>query len=88
LERYQKAFKTIKKIITGAECPTTINYDFRETIYITTNTSLIGTEAILSMGYIWKKACSIAFNFSKYTLAKNYSVYEQKILAIVKVLKK
>jgi len=88
LERYQKAFKTIKKIITRAECPITINYDFREIIYIITDTSLIRTEAVLSMGYIWKKACSVAFKFSKYILAKNYSIHKQKILAIVKVLKK
>jgi len=45
-ERYQKVFKTIKKIITEAKCLAIIDYNFRETIYIITDTSLIETGAI------------------------------------------
>ena len=50
-KRFQKVFKTIKKIITGAKYLAIINYNSRKTIYVTTDTSLIGTEAILSVGY-------------------------------------
>ena len=41
------------------------------------------------MGYTWEKTYLVVFDSSQYTLAKkNYSVYKQKMFAIVKTLKK
>ena len=77
LERHQKVFKAIKKIITGAKYLTTIDYNSGEKIYIIIYISLIETGAILSIEHIWKKACLVAFDSSKYILAqKSYLIYE------------
>jgi len=51
---------------------------------MTTNVSLIGTGAILSIGKTWEKAYLVVFDSSKYKTAKcNYLVHKQEILAII-----
>jgi len=52
LEKYQNIFKTIKKIIIRAKCLKIIDYNSRGKIYVTTNISLIGTEAIFNVRHI------------------------------------
>ena len=50
---------------------------------------LIKTGAILSVAKTQKKACSAAFDSSKYkTVECNYPVHKQEILAIIQTLEK
>ena len=89
ISEYQKAFEAIKHIIINAESLTSINYNLKENIYITTNASLIETRAILSVGKTWKKFWLVALDFSKYKIVEhNYPVYKQEILIIIWALKK
>ena len=53
---------------------------------MTTNASLTRTGAVLSVGKFWGKAQLIAFDSSKYILAKhNYPVHKQEMLTIIHV---
>jgi len=49
-----------------------IDYDSEENIYMTMNASLIGTGAVLSIGYTWKTSRLVVFDFTKYLKVEQY----------------
>lgn len=54
---HQKAFNTIKDLVTGAGCLTVIDYDdTAKKIFVTTNASDCQTGAVLSFGETWETA--------------------------------
>ena len=72
--------------MTGTHYLIFINYNSEKNIHMITNTSLIRTRAVLSIGKTWEKAQSIAFDFSKYISAEcNYSVHKQEILTLFRL---
>jgi len=58
--------------VTGTGYFTMIDYDSEENIYMTMNDSLIGTGAILSIGYTWKTSRLVVFDFTKYLKVEQY----------------
>jgi len=75
--------------VTGIEYLITIDYDSGENIYMITDTSLIGTGAVLSVRYTWETSRPVAFDSTKYLKAEQYYfIHKQEMLAIVCALKK
>lgn len=89
-DTHQAAFNAIKRLVTGAECLTVINYDDpNKHIYVTTDASDRRTGAVLSFGETWETARPVAYDSYQLNDAeKNYPVHEKELLAIVKALKK
>jgi len=66
-----------------------IDYDSGENIYMTTDASLIGTGAVLSVRYTWETSRPVVFDSTKYLKVEQYyPMHEQKMFAIVHALKK
>jgi hypothetical protein len=87
---HQRAFDTIKALVTSTECLTVIDYeDPTRRIFVTTDASERRTGAILSFGKTWETARPVAYDSYQLNDAeKNYPVHEKELLAIVKALKK
>ena len=87
---HQKAFDSIKALVTGTECLTVIDYeDKTKKIFVTTDASDRRTGAVLSFGETWETARPVAYDSYQLNDAeKNYPVHEKELLAIVKALKK
>jgi len=89
--RYQKAFDTIKQIVTGHDCLTMINFAKmpEHKIFVTTDTSDKFSGTVLSFGPSWETACPVAFNSMTFKNTElNYPVHEKELLAIICALKK
>jgi len=83
-EDYQKAFNTIKEIVTGTGCLTTIDYNSDENIYVTMDASLSSMGVVLSVGHTWETSKPVAFDSNKYINAeRHYPTHKQEILAII-----
>ena len=87
---HQKAFVAIKKLVTGTECLTVIDYDDPKwKIFVTTDASNRRTGAVLSFGETWETARPVAYDsYQLNTAEKNYPTHEKELLAIIKALKK
>jgi len=89
--RHQKAFDAIKRIVTGRDCLTTIDFSTmpENKIFVTTDASDKCSGAVLSFGPSWKTARPVAFDSMTFKNAElNYPVHEKEILAIIRALKK
>jgi len=89
--KYQTAFDSIKGIVTGHDCLTTIDFtkmlDYK--IFVTTDTSDKCSGAVLSFGPSWESACPVAFNSMTFKNAElNYLVHKKEMLAMIRTLKK
>ena len=89
-DAHQRAFEAIKRLVTGTDCLTVIDYnDPTKKIFLTTDASDRRTGAILSFGDTWETARPVAYDSYQLNPAeKNYPVHEKELLAIVKALKK
>ena len=90
-DTYQKAFDSIKQIIVGRECLTTIDLtklpEYK--IFVTTDASDRRSGAILSFGKTWSSAWPVTFDSMTFKGAElNYPVHEKELLAIIRALKK
>jgi len=88
---YQKAFDTIKSIVTGQDCLTTIDLakmpDHK--IYVTTDASDKCSGAVLSFGQSWETVRPVAFDSMTFKGTElNYLMHEKELLAIIQALKK
>lgn len=90
-DAYQKAFDSIKQIIVGRECLTTIDLtklpEYK--MFVTTNASNRHSGAILVFGKTWSSARLMAFDSMTFKGAElNYPVHEKELLTIICALKK
>jgi len=89
--QYQLAFDSIKSIVTGHECLTTIDLlkmpDYK--IFVTTDASDKHSGTVLSFGKDWESACLVAFDSMTFKGAElNYPVHEKELLAVIRALRK
>lgn len=89
-EAHQRAFQSIKDLVTGSDCLTVIDYsDSTKKIFLTTDASDRRTGAVLSFGETWETARPVAFDSYQLNSAeRNYPVHEKELLAIIKAMKK
>jgi RNase H-like domain found in reverse transcriptase len=90
-DQHQEAFDSIKRIVVGCRCLTTINFDLmpENKIYVTTDASNTCSGALLSFGPTWELAFSVAFKSTTFKGAElNYPVHKKELLAIIWALKK
>jgi hypothetical protein len=87
---HQKAFDSIKTMVLGTDCLTTIDYDLPEHhIFVTTDASEVRVGAVLSFGRTWETARPVEFlSRQLHAAEKNYPTHEKEELAIVHALKK
>ena len=90
-DTYQKAFDSIKQIVVGRECLTTIDLtklpEYK--MFVTTNASNRRSGAVLVFGKTWSSARLIAFDSMTFKGAElNYPVHEKELLTIICALKK
>lgn len=91
MAEHQGAFDSIKELVTGRECLTTIDHDnlSDKKIFVTCDASDWRTGAVLSWGVDWQTARQVAFESVQLREAKlNYLVHEKELLAVVRTLKK
>ena len=89
--QHQQAFQSIKEIVLGSECLTTIDHERMEgrRIFVTCDASDRRTGACLSFGETWETARPVAWDSAQLSQAeKNYPTHEKEMLAIVRALKK
>lgn len=86
----QAAFKGIKRLMVSCECLTVIDHDNPSINKIfVTNTSDLGTSAMLSFGPDWKSARPVAFKSKQLNNVEcNYPTHDKEMLAIVRALRK
>ena len=90
-EGHQHAFDSIKKLVVGRDCLTTIDFSLMpdHKIYVTTDASDLGSGAVLSFGRTWETARPVAFESMTFKGAQlNYPVHEKEMLAIIRALTK
>ncbi|RXW17945.1 hypothetical protein EST38_g7906 [Candolleomyces aberdarensis] len=88
---HQRAFDSIRDLVLGAGCLTTINHNHpgENHIYVTCDASEIGTGAVLSFGPTWESARPVAFYSKPLQGAEaHYPTHEKEMLAIVWALRK
>lgn len=88
---HQRAFDSIKALVTSRECLTTINHQHlgSNRVFVTTDASGYGTGAMLSVGTTWESSRPVAFDSIQLKGAElNYPVHEKELLAIIRALKK
>jgi RNase H-like domain found in reverse transcriptase len=88
---HQEAFDSIKKIVVGRDCLTTIDFSQlpENKIYVTTDTSDTCSGALSLFGPSWETPWPVAFKSTTFKGAElNYPVYEKELLAIIRALKK
>jgi hypothetical protein len=88
---HQHMFNSIKKIVVGQDCLTTI--DFTEMpekkIYITTDASNTCSSTLLSFGTTWESAPPVAFNSTTFKgTESNYLIHKKELLVIMHALRK
>jgi hypothetical protein len=91
LPKHQKAFDSVKRLVTSRECLTTIDLSKmpNNKIFVTTDASDLCTGAVLSFGQTWETARPVAFDSMTFKGAElNYPVHEKEMLAIVRALRK
>ena len=86
MNSHQAAFDAIKRLVTGVDCLTVIDYnDPNKHVFLTMDASDRRTGAILSFSNSWETACPVAYDSYQLNPAeKNYPVHEKELLAIVK----
>src|ERR1700683_5131870 len=87
---HQHAFEAIKALVISRECLTVIDHDNlgQNKIFVTCDASDWRTGATLSFGPSWETARPVAFDSMQLNAAeKNYPIHE-KLLAVVRALKK
>lgn len=90
-EHHQSAFDDIKKLIASRDCLTVIDHENLgdNNIFVTTDTSDLGTGAVLSFGKDWASARPVAFESKQLSPAeKNYPTHDKEMLTIVRALHK
>lgn len=90
-DRYQQAFDSVKSIVIGRECLTTVDLSkmLEYKIFVTTDASDKCSGAVLSFGKTWASARPIAFDSMTFKGAElNYPVHEKELLAVIRALKK
>ncbi|RXW14168.1 hypothetical protein EST38_g11692 [Candolleomyces aberdarensis] len=88
---HQRAFDSIKGLVTSADCLTTIDHASpgENNIYVTCDASEIGTGAVLSFGPSWEAARPVAFYSKSLKDAEaHYPTHDKEMLAIVRALRK
>ena len=90
-EKHQTAFNAIKAMVVSTDCLTTINPMLMpgHKKFVTTDTSDIGSGAVLSFGPSYDKAWPVAYDSCTFKGAElNYPVHEKELLAIIQALGK
>jgi hypothetical protein len=89
-EEHKRAFESIKALVVGCECLTTIDHnDLSKKVFVTCDASDWRMGVTLSVGETWETARPIAFDSMQLKGAeKNYPVHEKELLAIVCALRK
>jgi hypothetical protein len=80
---HQKAFESIKKLVLGRDCLTTIEHKEpgENRIFVTCDASKRRTGAVLSFGKTWETARPVAFESRQLKGAElHYPVHEQEML--------
>src|SRR5882757_3151644 len=88
---HQKAFESIKKLVLGRDCLTTIEHKEpgENRIFVTCDASKRRTGAVLSFGKTWETARPVAFESRQLKGAElHYPVHEQEMLSIMRALTK
>ena len=88
---HQIAFEAIEKLVMSTDCLTTINPTLmpENKIFMMTDASNKGSEAILAFGPTYDLAHPVAYNSRLFKGAKlNYPVHEKELLAIIWALGK
>lgn len=86
---HQNAFESIKALVLGANCLTTINHDDmgNNKIFVTCDASDTHTGVVLSYGLTWELTRPVAFDSMALKDAQlNYPVHKKELLAIICVL--
>ena len=89
--RHQTAFNNIKQLATSPTCLTSIDpHSMPENkIFITTDASDFGSEAVLSFGLTYETARPVAYDSHSFKGAElNYPIHEKELLAIIQALAK
>ncbi|GAA5972542.1 hypothetical protein JCM11641_001892 [Rhodosporidiobolus odoratus] len=87
-EKEERAFESIKKIVTSLPVLKPLNQASAEKIWLMTDASKVGIGAVLLQGDDWKTASPCGFYSRQYIPAeKNYPTHEQELLAIVAALR-
>jgi hypothetical protein len=88
LPEHQRAFDTIKFIVTSVPCLRALDHSSSETIFLMTDASSRGVGAVLLQGVTWQTARPCGYYSRQYIAAEaNYPTHEQELLAIVAALK-
>jgi hypothetical protein len=90
-EKHQKAFDSIKKLVAGRGCLTSIDYDLMPDykFFVTTDASDFQCGATLTFRKTWETVRPVAFNSQAFKgVQLNYPVHEKELLAVVRVLTK
>lgn len=89
--KHQAAFDGIKKLVTSAECLTTIDHQNPgdNKIFVTTDASDLRSGAILSFGPTWETARPVAFDSKAFRNAElHYPVHDKEMFAVIRALRK
>jgi RNase H-like domain found in reverse transcriptase/Reverse transcriptase (RNA-dependent DNA polymerase)/Integrase zinc binding domain len=91
-EKHQKAFDSMKELVVGRDCLTTIpddDSDPNQKVFVTTDASDRTTGGIISVGKDWETSRPAAFDSMQMNAAqRNYPVHEKELLAIIRALQK